>query len=511
MFTNQRQYQTRLRSGALRKPSATLTTDENAVTSNASRVKETGMAAGAARVLVGKQHQILQNEKTQKVKAPLGKRNALVDLSAGNQQGVGKTEKEKQIKAGARVTRSTSVASSTITANAGAKPTRITRATNITKSSKLSVGTQQQSQMQPSKARRQQTVNRSSSLVQVDAGVNESKKRKASDNNDETTERVTLIRQQQGYNSASATMEIVEEEKQIAEKHEAEEEETRAAKKARIHEQLWDDLDAEDADDPLMASEYVVEIFQYMRQLEDETMPTANYMDNQRELSWKMRGILADWLIEVHHKFRLLPETLYLALNIIDRFLSLKAVSVQKLQLVGITALFIAAKYEEILAPSVHSLLRMTDDGYSEEELLKAERYVLAALNFKLSYPNPMHFLRRVSKADQYDIQTRTVAKYLLELPLVEHRLLTHKPSLTAAASLYLARRMLNRGEWNYNLAHYSGYEESELQATTNLMLEYLSKPPAHEAIFKKYASKKFLKASIFVRDWVAENNKISK
>lgn len=80
-------------------------------------------------------------------------------------------------------------------------------------------------------------------------------------------------------------------------------------------------------------------------------MPNPNYMESQKELAWKMRGILTDWLIQVHVRFRLLPETLFLCVNIIDRFLSARVVSLAKLQLVGVTCMFIAAKFEEIRSP----------------------------------------------------------------------------------------------------------------------------------------------------------------
>ena len=208
------------------------------------------------------------------------------------------------------------------------------------------------------------------------------------------------------------------------------------------------DLDAEDVDDPLMVAEYVNEIFDYLLKLEIATLPNANYMDNQPELEWKMRGILVDWLLEVHTRFRLLPETLFLAVNIIDRFLSCKVVQLDRLQLVGVTAMFIASKYEEVLSPHVQNFRHVADDGFTEEEILSAERFVLAALDYDLSYPNPMNFLRRISKADNYDIQTRTIGKYLLEISCLDHRFLAHPPSQVAAAAMYLARMVLDRGDW---------------------------------------------------------------
>ena len=227
-----------------------------------------------------------------------------------------------------------------------------------------------------------------------------------------------------------------------------------------------------------------------------------------------MRGILLDWLVQVHARFRLLPETLFLCVNIIDRFLSARVVSLAKLQLVGITCLLLAAKVEEIVAPSVSHFLHCADSSYTEAEILLAERYVLKTLDWNLSYPNVMHYLRRISKADDYDLKARTVGKYLLEVAALEWRLLATPPSLIAAASIWLARLILGHDKWvspptyhrllcfvliplqTPNLAHYSTYAESSLIPTANLMLNYILKPVRHESFYKKYAGKRFLKVS---------------
>lgn len=208
------------------------------------------------------------------------------------------------------------------------------------------------------------------------------------------------------------------------------------------------DLDTEDLDDPLMVAEYANEIFEYLRDLECNTIPNPQYMSHQDDLEWKTRGILIDWLIEVHTRFHLLPETLFLAVNIIDRFLSEKVVQLDRLQLVGITAMFIASKYEEVLSPHIANFRHVADDGFSEQEILSAERFVLSTLNYDLSYPNPMNFLRRISKADNYDIQSRTMGKYLMEISLLDHRFMVFRPSHVAAGAMYLSRLILDRGEW---------------------------------------------------------------
>ncbi|KAJ6017633.1 G2/mitotic-specific cyclin [Penicillium sp. IBT 35674x] len=272
--------------------------------------------------------------------------------------------------------------------------------------------------------------------------------------------------------------------------------------KAQDVKQEWDDLDVEDLEDPLMVAEYVVEIFDHLQQLELSTLPNHEYINHQPDLEWKMRGILVDWLIEVHTRFRLLPETLFLAVNIIDRFLSEEQVALDRLQLVGVTAMFIASKYEEVLSPHVANFSHVADETFSDKEILDAERHILQTLNYNMSYPNPMNFLRRISKADNYDIQTRTLGKYLMEISLLDHRFMCYPQSQIGAAAMYLARLILERGAWDATLAHYAGYTEEEIDPVFRLMIDYLHRPVSHEAFFKKYASKKFMKASILTRQW---------
>ena len=200
--------------------------------------------------------------------------------------------------------------------------------------------------------------------------------------------------------------------------------------------------------DTSMVAEYGEEIFEYMKELEIKMLPNAHYMENQHEIQWSMRSVLMDWLVQVHHRFNLLPETLFLTVNYIDRFLSCKVVSLGKLQLVGATAIFIAAKYEEINCPSIQEIVYMVDNGYSVDELLKAERFMLTMLHFELGWPGPMSFLRRISKADDYDLETRTLAKYFLEVTIMDERFIGSPPSFSAAASHCLARMMLRKGDW---------------------------------------------------------------
>jgi G2/mitotic-specific cyclin 2 len=150
----------------------------------------------------------------------------------------------------------------------------------------------------------------------------------------------------------------------------------------------------------------------------------------------------------MHYAYKLLPETLFLSVNLIDRFLSARKVSTAKLALVGIACLFIACKAEEIVSPSIRDIIARSGVEFGDAEALKAERYVLQTLEWNINYPNPMNFLRRISKADEYEITVRTVGKYLLEVACLEWRLLDTPPSLQAAAAMWLARLVLGREEW---------------------------------------------------------------
>lgn len=172
-------------------------------------------------------------------------------------------------------------------------------------------------------------------------------------------------------------------------------------------------------------------------------IPNKRYMDRQAELQWSMRFTLLEWIVQVHEKLSLVPETLFLCVNYIDRFLSCKIISVGKLQLAGTTAIFIAAKYEECSPPSAGDIVHMVDDGYTVDEILKAERFMLSILQFELGWPGPMSFLRRISRADNYDLKTRTPAKYFLEVTIMDERFIGAKPSIIAAAAYSLAKVMV--------------------------------------------------------------------
>ncbi|KAG9146501.1 hypothetical protein Leryth_011784 [Lithospermum erythrorhizon] len=200
----------------------------------------------------------------------------------------------------------------------------------------------------------------------------------------------------------------------------------------------------------------------------------------QKDITQGMRGILIDWLVEVVEEYRLDPDTLYLTVNLIDRFLSCNYVEKQKLQLLGVTCMLIASKYEEICAPRVEEFCFITDNTYSKEEVVKMESHVLKILGFHLSIPTTKKFLRRYIQAAQVSykvpsIELEFLANYLAELSLLEFSFLKFLPSLIAASAVFLARWTLDQSDnpWNHTLEHYTSYKSSELKMAV-LALKHL-------------------------------------
>ena len=116
-------------------------------------------------------------------------------------------------------------------------------------------------------------------------------------------------------------------------------------------------------------------------------------MSRQNDVNEKMRGILVDWIIEVHLKFKLLPETLFLTVSLIDRYLEKTQIMRTKLQLVAVSAMLIASKYEEIYAPEVRDFVFITDNAYTREEILAMEMSILTTLQFSITTPSAYRFL----------------------------------------------------------------------------------------------------------------------
>lgn len=250
---------------------------------------------------------------------------------------------------------------------------------------------------------------------------------------------------------------------------------------------------------------YVNTCYQYLRFQEHDMAIEPRYLDNKTDISPKMRSILVDWLVQVHRRFRLQAETLYLTVGIMDRYLAqAEDISKSDMQLIGVTSMMMACKYEEIYSPEIDDFVYICDNAYEAEAILKKELEIFEDLDFKLGIPISIQFLRRLSKTNQdvVDGQQHSLAKYFIELSLMDYDLCTLKPSLLAAAALKLSLELLGNGEWGPLLQHYSEYSADDLVYTVNLLsrclyqVEFTKTGAKLSAIKKKYSEAKLFNIS---------------
>jgi len=268
-------------------------------------------------------------------------------------------------------------------------------------------------------------------------------------------------------------------------------------------------IDLADLRNPQAVSEYVQDIMVWFKRIESHRAPLHDYMKTQRDVNAKMREILIDWLSEVHHKFKLRLETMYLTVNLIDRFLSLRAVSRTKLQLVGCTAMLIASKYEEIYAPEVRDFVYISDRAYKRDEILMMESIMLNTLEFNLTVPTALRFGQRFIKlvTPPEDPKTfRFLVEYLMELTLQNYEFLCFLPSKIAASAVYLALAIVSGGrapEWTGLLKRQTHYDVSDLKdCVIKLRALAARKPTKYKAVRKKYSEAKLNSvASIKISD----------
>ncbi|KFV91418.1 G2/mitotic-specific cyclin-B1, partial [Eurypyga helias] len=222
-----------------------------------------------------------------------------------------------------------------------------------------------------------------------------------------------------------------------------------------------EDLNAQDiSTDVVLCCSYWKDIYKYLREFEvGRSRP--RYLGIQ-SINGNMRAILVNWLVQVQVKLRLHQETLYMTVSLMDRFLQSNAVSKNTLKLVGVTAMFIACKYEEVLSLNTTDLVQITNNTYTKVQICQMETKILRALDFVLGHPLPPHFLRRAVNIAEVNFEKYVLAMYLMELSIVDYDLAHFPPSKTAAAASCLALK-LNGYQWTETMQYCMYYAESDL------------------------------------------------
>jgi len=265
------------------------------------------------------------------------------------------------------------------------------------------------------------------------------------------------------------------------------------------------DVDVEDHQSPTHISEFVTDIYRYLRWKELQFVLEENYLTN-RKVTPKNRATLFDWLVNVHRMFKLLPETLHLTLRLIDTYCNAANPPNRAYQLVGVTCLWIACKFEEIYVPNTDDFLYITENAFDLHELCECERSITNSIKFNLNPPTSLAFLKRAAKVAQVQSRPYNMAKYVLELGFLSYEVTHYLPSHQAAAALLLTSVLYNkiqsdrnpqltkpvRDLWTKECVYYTGYNVQDLTDLSSKfanILESLSSNSDKSEVFKKYKS----------------------
>ncbi|GFO20500.1 G2/mitotic-specific cyclin-b [Plakobranchus ocellatus] len=234
--------------------------------------------------------------------------------------------------------------------------------------------------------------------------------------------------------------------------------------------------------DNFIPSTYNKEIVQYWLTLEPRHVMDPGFLNNSPDVTSQMRSVLMDWLLQVQDHEELQDETMHLCRVLIDRILAKGGVIIAQLQLVGITCLLIASKFCERFCTEIKVLCYLTDNTYTEDQVIAYEKKILVALDWDITGPVCTHFLGRILEVHGHSPEIRHLSMYLLDLSVVSVKLASVLPSKMAAAALLLARRVIltpgigpfDSGvplsvlfslslPWTRDLQFYTGYVESDL------------------------------------------------
>ena len=212
---------------------------------------------------------------------------------------------------------------------------------------------------------------------------------------------------------------------------------------------------------PQIPKDYLNIIYHNLLSEEDRgTIPNPDYQKiiSQKEINEHMRSILIDWLIDVHYKFGFTDETLYMTVLIIDRYISYKPIQKAKFQLLGITALLLSCKHEEIVLPKIEDFIYITDNTYKKTDVFDMENDILDVLNFSLLFPSPIKFYEYLALKFNFDKKKFLTGKYLMESFMVDLKYVKYRASVIAAACVYIVMKYYKMENYKdvYNKKYYN-------------------------------------------------------
>ena len=197
-----------------------------------------------------------------------------------------------------------------------------------------------------------------------------------------------------------------------------------------------------------------------------EFLIIPNFMENQKEINNKMRAIVVNWLIDVHDRFKLLPDTLFLGVVFFDRYLSrVNNIKKEKLQLIGVTSLLIACKYEEIFSPEIRDFVCILDRTYEREDIIEQENYMLKILKFEITFPTSLRYYEILRIEFGIEEKYFIYGDYLLTLSLIDSRFSKYPQAVIATTVCFFLKKLFYGINIKVFLGKYVKIKEDEIKS----------------------------------------------
>jgi len=249
-----------------------------------------------------------------------------------------------------------------------------------------------------------------------------------------------------------------------------------------------------DADHPEGLTEYMPDLYSKLKNAEkrEKVCISSTYMANQNDINARMRAVLLDWIVEVHFKYRLGTVSLFLTVQVLDRYLQVRQTHRKRLQLAGCAAMLIATKFEETKPLLLDDFVYICDAAYTRKDFPRMEADMLTTIGFDLCSSTACHFLDLYKQANRCDDNHGFAVQYLMELAFFDMELAGEPPSKIAAAATFQSNQLWHRDVyWPEGMASYTGYSEDALQRVSQKMRELLAAAPtaALGQVYRKFTS----------------------
>ena len=241
-------------------------------------------------------------------------------------------------------------------------------------------------------------------------------------------------------------------------------------------------------------------IFNFIKKNQKKVNKNSNYMTTQKDINEKMRAILVDWLVDVTEKFQMAPQSLFMTVDLLDRYLSKKQMERSKLQLLGITCLMIIGKYEEIYPPLLKDYIAVCDNAFENKEILKMEAEVLSTLNFLVERSCSFIFLEHLEEKIGLKKKPLFFVKYILENSLVMMKCLKFSSLELVLGAVFLVKKIFKIGGWDEKLGEIADVSEIKTKICARDLYMMMKEMDNSEltAIKRKFAQPDFLEVSKF-------------